>query len=104
MALLTTPANGATHLHTLANAKVFKWSNTSPTVPSGSYWRLKIGSAPFGYNYYFGAPVPFAQREDRNVNIMLNNSTKCYATVEWSVNGGATWTNGGAYTHFYCKA
>lgn len=104
MAILTTPANGTTHSHTQANANVFKWSNTSPTVPSGSKWRLKIGSGPFGYNYYFGTPVPFTQLEDRSVHLTLNNSTKCYATVEWSTNGGATWSNGGKYTSFYCKA
>ena len=102
MAKLPTPSNGATHKHTQANANVFRWSNTSPAVPSGSYWRLKIGSGPFGYNYYFGTPVPFAQLWDDKVNLLLNGP-KCYATVEWSTNGGTTWSNGGTFTHFYCK-
>jgi len=52
MALLINPASGATHYHTSPNANPFQWSNTNPIVPTGTNWRLKIGSAPFGYNYY----------------------------------------------------
>lgn len=102
MAKLTTPADKSTHKHTQANAKTFKWSNTNPTVTTGTHWRLKIGSAPFGYNYYFGPPVPFTQLEDRNVNLMLVGKS-CFAVVEWSTNGGTTWTNGMNYTTFTCS-
>lgn len=101
MALLTTPASGATHNHSQANANVFQWSNTNPYVPSGSHWRLRIGSGPFGYNYYKGNSVPFTQLYDDKVYLMLN--VKCYATVEWSSDGGVNWSNGGTYTYFYCK-
>ena len=97
MALLTTPASTLHYLQ--PNANVFIWSNTNPTVPTGTHWRLKIGKAKFGYNYYFGNPVPFTQLEDRNVNLMLNN-LPCYATVEWSTDGGNSWTNGINYTTF----
>jgi hypothetical protein len=102
MAILINPANAATHNHGNANANVFQWSNTNPIVPSGTNWRLKIGSGPYGYNYYNGVPVPFTQLSDSHVYLTLMN-IKCYGTVEWSTNGGATWSNGGTYTFFYCK-
>lgn len=104
MALLINPANGATHHHTTPppSAKVFQWSNTNPIVPNGTYWRLKIGIGPFGYNYYMGAPVPFAQLQDGNVGLSsVPSGKKCCATVEWTTNG-TTWSHGGAYTFFYC--
>ena len=104
MALLINPASGATHNHGSANAKVFKWNNTNPVVPTGTHWRLKIGSGPFGYNYYYGTRVPFTQLQDGNVSLSLTNGIRCYATVEWSTNGGSTWSNGGTYTFFYCRA
>lgn len=105
MALLINPANGATHRHTVPppSAKVFQWSNTNPIVPTGTHWRLKIGSGPFGYNYYFGVKVPFTQLQDGKVGLTVPSGTRCYATVEWSTNGGSTWSNGGTYTFFYCN-
>ena len=104
MALLINPANGATHHHTSPppSARVFQWSNTNPIVTNGTYWRLKIGSGPFGYNYYNGAPVPFTQLQDGNVGLSVPSGTRSYATVEWT-NGGGTWSNGGTYTFFYCN-
>jgi hypothetical protein len=105
MALLINPANGATHNHTVPppTARVFQWSNTYPVVPTGTNWRLRIGNAPYGYNYYNGAPVPFTQLQDGNVNLnSVPSGKKCYATVEWTTNG-TTWSNGGSYTFFYCK-
>ena len=103
MALLINPANGSTHYHNAPSANVFQWSNTNPVVPTGMYWRLKIGSTRYGYNYYNGAlhPVPFTQLYD-NVSLTLPNGTKCYATVEWTTDG-TNWSNGGAYTFFYCR-
>jgi len=105
MALLINPANGATHHHTSPppSAKVFQWSNTNPIVTTGTNWRLKIGSAPFGYNYYFGPQVPFTQLHDDNVGLSVPSGTRCCATVEWSTNNGTSWNNGGTYTVFYCK-
>ncbi|MEI8014461.1 MAG: hypothetical protein WCH20_06440 [Nitrospira sp.] len=105
MGTLINPASGVTHHHTYANADVFQWSNTNPYVPSGTNWRLKIGNGPFGYNYYDGTqyPVPFNQLSVSSVNLKLMNGQKCYATVEWSTDGGSTWSNGGTYTYFYCK-
>ena len=102
MALLITPANNATHKHTQLNANVFQWNNTNPYVPTVTNWRLKIGNAPFGYTYYNGTQVPYTQLWDDRVNLNLNGP-KCYATVEWSSDGGITWSNGGTYTYFYCK-
>jgi hypothetical protein len=105
MATLTNPANGATHHHTYINANVFQWSDTNPYVANGTNWRLKIGSGPFGYNYYNGTlyPVPFTQLSDSNVYLTLMYGQKCYATVEWSTDHGTSWNNGGTYTYFFCK-
>lgn len=103
MGTLTNPANGATHHHTYTNANVFQWSDTNPVVPSGTNWRLKIGSAPFGYGYYAGKAVPFTQLYDPNVYLTLMSGQKCYATVEWSTDGGNNWSNGQNYTTFFCK-
>ena len=100
MAVLTTPANGAIHKHTQANANVFRWQNTNPIVPTGTHWRLKIGKAKFGYNYYFGT-VPFTQLFDDRVHLMLNGLL-CYAIVEWSTDGGISWSNGMNCTSFTC--
>ena len=104
MALLINPATGATHHHITPppSARVFQWSNTNPVVPTGTHWRLKIGSGPFSYSYYLGPKVPFTQLQDGNVGLAAPSGTRCYATVEWSTDLGKTWSNGGTYTFFYC--
>lgn len=101
MALLTSPKPSGGHHHLNHAEKTFKWDNTLPTVSSATHWRLKIGSAPFGYNYYFGGKVPFGQRYDSNVT--LNVTKKCYATIEWSTDNGSTWSVPMRYDIFYCK-
>jgi hypothetical protein len=100
MAVLTNPANASTHRHGHAGSNNFTWSNTNPVVGSGTHWRLKIGSAPFGWNYYLGNPVPFNQLSDTGQKPPLN--AKCFGTVEWSTNNGASWSNGGTYTWYNC--
>lgn len=106
MAVLTVPANGGVHNHGGANPNYFQWSNTNPYVPSGQNWRLKIGSAPFGYNLYpgnpNGNPIPFSQLYDSYAkpNVSLTNK-KCYVTIEWKDSGG-NWNNGGIYSTFTC--
>jgi len=105
MAKLILPADGAAHHHGSATANKFQWSNVYPTVSNGTHWRLKIGSAPFGYNYYFGNPVPFAQLYDatNKPKLMTLSNRLCYAVVEWSMDNGRTWNSGGRYTPFTCK-
>jgi len=105
MAKLTTPADGATHHHHNVGANKFEWSNSYPSVSTGTHWRLKLGSAPFGYNYYFGSPVPFSQLYDSNPKPKLQSlsNQRCFAVVEWSTDQGRTWNNGGRYTTFKCK-
>ncbi|HEU4686045.1 MAG TPA: hypothetical protein VFS39_16180 [Nitrospira sp.] len=107
MALLSVPPNGGIHNHTAGNANYFQWSNTNPFVSSGQNWRLKIGTAPFGYNVYPGTangnPVPFSQLYDNTAKPNLNYSNqRLYATIEWQDNAG-NWNNGGTYCMFTCK-
>ncbi|BFU96556.1 MAG: hypothetical protein NTNFB02_32780 [Nitrospira sp.] len=108
MAVLTDPPNGGIHHHMSymgSNPNHFAWSNTNPVV-NGTHWRLKIGSAPFGYNLYpgnpNGNPVPFGQLYDdfAKPNVNLSNR-KIYATVEWQDNAG-NWNSGGVYSTITC--
>ncbi len=102
MAVLNNPGNATTHHHMLAGSNYFTWVNTNPYVPAGTNWRLKIGSAPFGYNYYLGPAVPFSQLSDSGQKPPLN--TRCFATVEWSTDGGNSWSNGGTYSWYTCSS
>jgi hypothetical protein len=100
MAVLSNPANGSTHHHGQAGSNTFTWINTSPVVANGTHWRLKIGTAPYGYNKSLGNPIPFATLSDTAQKPAL--TAKLYGTVEWSTNNGASWNNGGTYTWYNC--
>ena len=96
MAVLNNPANGSTHRHMQAGSNTFTWSNTNPVVGGNPYWRLKIGSAPFGYNYFLGTPVQTLSDSAAKPQL----TAKCYATVEWSTTANGPWSNGGTYTWY----
>lgn len=103
MAKLSNPPNGSTHGHA-SGTTTFQWTNANPTVTGASHWRLKVGSAKFGYNFYIGT-VPFSQTYVTSVH--LNNMStlpkSCFATVEWSFNGaGGPWTSAMDWTTFTC--
>jgi len=101
MANLSIPANGSEHNH-MTGTKKFQWKNENPIVTGATHWRLKIGSAKFGYDFYRGV-VPFTQLYVDNVNLNMSTLPKsCFATVEWSTNNGATWTSAMDYTTFKC--
>jgi hypothetical protein len=103
MAKLSKPPDGSSHNHA-TGTKRFEWTNANPTVTGASHWRLKVGSAKFGYNFYIGT-VPFSQRFVDPINL-INMSTLpkgCFATVEWSFNGtGGPWTSAQDWTTFTC--
>jgi hypothetical protein len=105
MAKLSIPPNNGSHTHATSTPRRFQWTNANPTVTGATYWRLKVGSAKFGYNFYIGT-APFSQTYIDPVTL-INMSTfpkGCYATVEWSFNGtGGPWTHAQDWTTFTCN-
>jgi hypothetical protein len=98
---ITQPAQGATHNHTIAAQKVFKWD---PGTVTPGYWRVKVGATPGSWNYYTGPAIAEPNHQDSGV--MLNpkplNGKTCYTFVEWGQDG-INFPNQGDITSFICK-
>lgn len=100
--LITTPAQGSIHHH--ETQKTFYWSAGSPPVVP-THWRVKVGGIPGAWNYYAGAKIVAepAHQVTFSFTTMPPTGKTCYAFVEWSTDGGATFPNQGDIMSFICK-
>lgn len=99
-----TPAQGATHNHTIVAQRTFVWdTGTPPVVPT--HWRVKVGATPGSWNYYAGTNIiPEPTHQDTFVFTTMPPIGKtCYTFVEWSTNNGNTFPYQGDITSFVCK-
>jgi hypothetical protein len=100
---VTTPAQGATHNHSVPAQRTFSWDTGSPAVVP-THWRVKVGATPGSWNYYAGPPKAEPTHADTfTFTVMPPTGKTCYTFVEWSTNGGNTFPNQGAITSFVCK-
>jgi len=99
---VTNPGQSTTHYHGAGGPYTFSWDNAGLS-PNPDYWRLRVGGTPWSWNYYNGGNVAggtFATTF--NFDVVPPNGKLCYTFVQYSYDGGTTWTPGDL-SSFICR-